>query len=150
MLCENCGKKDATSIYMSPKDNKLKYLCGACYRKINNDNELDVLALKEIRDVKLEAKCLNCGETFNEFMSSGLFGCENCYDAFSEYLNNNFLTLFKEKKYLGKKPNAYYVQKQIAELEQMVEICLKNNNLQKATKYGLEIQKLKEQNYGKL
>ena len=27
---------------------------------------------------------------------------------------------------------------------------LKNNNLQKATKYGLEIQKLKEQNYGKL
>ena len=84
MLCENCGKKDATSIYMSPKDNKLKYLCGACYRKINNDNELDALALKEIRDVKLEAKCLNCGETFNEFMSSGLFGCENCYDAFSD------------------------------------------------------------------
>ena len=42
------------------------------------------------------------------------------------------------------------MKRQIAELEQMVEICLKNNNLQKATKYGLEIQKLKEQNYGKL
>ena len=51
---------------------------------------------------------------------------------------------------MGKKPNAFYVEKQIKELEQMVEICLKNGDLQKATKYGLEIQKLKEQNYGTL
>ena len=84
-----------------------------------------------------------------------------CYDEDDEgylvvleeevkWLRKNRFMKVKEKKYLGKKPNAYYVQKQIAELEQMVEICLKNNNLQKATKYGLEIQKLKEQNYGKL
>lgn len=150
MLCENCGKKDATSIFMSPKDNKLKYLCGNCYRKINNDVELENLALKETNEIKIEEKCLGCGETFAEFMSSGLFGCEQCYDAFSNYLKSNFLNNFNEQKYLGKKPNAYYVQKQIKELEQMVEICLKNGNLQKATKYGIEIKKLKEQNYDKL
>lgn len=149
MLCENCGKKDATSIFMSSK-NKLMYLCGGCYRKINNDVELESFALNETKKIKLEEKCSVCGETFKEFQSSGLLGCENCYEAFKEFLKNSFINQFKEQKYLGKKPNAFYVNKQISELEQMVEICLKNGNLQKATKYGLEIQKLKEQSYGRL
>lgn len=150
MLCENCNQKDSTSIFVSPKTRQLQYLCGACYRKINNDIELETLALKATKDIKIEAKCNSCGTTFAEFKASGMFGCEECYTAFEDYLKTNFLPLFKEQKYLGKKPNAYYVQKQIKELEQMVEICLKNGNLQKATIYGKEIQKLKEQNYDKL
>lgn len=150
MLCENCKKKDATSIFVSPSSKKLMYLCGACYRRLNNEVELETLAINATKTVDLEKKCQNCGESFQEFQSSGLFGCENCYTTFEEYLKNNFLCLFKEKKYLGKKPNLFYVQKQITELEQMVEICLKNGDLQKATKYGVEIQNLKEQNYGKL
>lgn len=150
MLCENCQNKDATSIYLSPKTNKLMYLCGACYRKINNDVELESLAIKETSNIAFELKCDVCGETFEELKSSKLLGCENCYNVFKDFLADNFLHMFQEQNYLGKKPNAYYVEKQIKELEQMVEICLKNNNLQKATKYGLEIQKLKEQNYGKL
>lgn len=150
MLCENCNKKDATSIFMTPNGNRLQYLCGDCYRKLNNDVEMEVFALKETKNVKIEQCCSCCGETFKEFLNSGIFGCENCYKTFNDYLINNFLVLFKEKKYLGKKPNAYYVEKQIRELEQMVEICLKNGNLQQATKYGVEITKLKEQSYGKL
>lgn len=149
MLCDSCGKKDATSIFMS-KDNKLKYLCGTCYRKLNNEIELEMLAIKETNNIELETKCLSCGETFEEFKSSGMFGCENCYNAFADYLNKIFITKFKEQKYLGKKPNIFYIKKQIKELEQMVEICLKNGNLQKATKYGVEIEKLKEQCYGRL
>ncbi|MBE7075072.1 MAG: hypothetical protein E7376_03760 [Clostridiales bacterium] len=150
MLCENCGQKDATSIFLSPKSGKIQYLCGKCYRLLNNEVELESFALKEIKQVKFENKCISCGTTFAEFKSSGYFGCEKCYQAFQEYLNTNFLIQFKEQKYLGKKPNAYYIDKQIKELEQLIEICLKNGNLQKATKYGLEVKKLKEESYGKL
>lgn len=150
MLCEQCKKKDATSIFVSAQTNKLQYLCGTCYRRINNDVELETLAIKEINRVKIQEKCQNCGTTFDEFKASGLFGCAECYCAFENYLKTEFLPKFKEQTYLGKKPNAFYVQKQIKELEQMVEICLKNGNFQQATKYGVEIQKLKEQNYGKL
>lgn len=150
MLCQNCNKKDATSIFISPQNGKLQYLCGACYRKLNNDVELESLAIKETNIVKIEEKCQSCGTTFKEFKASNLFGCEDCYLAFETFLKSEFLPHFKEQKYLGKKPNAYYIQKQIKELEQMVEICLKNGNLQKATQYGLEIQQLKEQNYDKL
>lgn len=150
MLCENCKKKDATSIFISPQTGKLQYLCGICYRLLNNDVELESLAINETNKIKITAKCNSCGTSFDEFSASGLFGCAECYDTFEEFLNTNFISKFKEQSYLGKKPNAFYVEKQIKELEQMVEICLKNGDLQKATKYGLEIQKLKEQNYGTL
>ena len=150
MLCEHCNKKDATSIFVSSENGKLQYLCGACYRKINNEVELESLAIKETNNIKIETKCPSCGTTFKEFKASNLFGCEECYNAFEEYLQSSFLLQFKEQKYLGKKPNIYYVEKQIKELEQMVEICLKNGNYQKATQYGLEVQKLKGQNYDRL
>lgn len=147
MLCEHCNKKDATSIFLISQTGKLQYLCGACYRKINNEVELESLAIKETNNIKIEPKCPSCGTTYKEFNMSKMFGCEECYNAFEEFLKSSFLPLFKEQKYFGKKPNAYYVEKQIKELEQMVEICLKNNNFQKATQYGLEIKRLKEQNY---
>lgn len=150
MLCENCQIKYATSIFLSPKTQKLTYLCGECYRLLNNDVELDILATSETKSINLELTCKNCGTTFNEFSNSGFFGCEKCYEVFEGYLKQNVLSLFKEDQYLGKKPNLFYIQKQIKQLEQMVEICIKNGNIKKATKYGEEIQKLKEQNYGKL
>ena len=150
MLCENCGQKNAVSIFLSPETNKIQYLCGNCYRIINNDIELESLAIKEINNVKIEIKCNSCGINFKEFKSSGHFGCEKCYNAFVDFINDEFLSKFKETKYLGKKPNAYYIEKQINELEQLIEICVKNGNYQKATKYGLEVKKLKEECYGKL
>lgn len=150
MLCENCGQKDATSIFLSPKTNKIQYLCGNCYKFINNDVELENLAINEIKSIKIESKCKSCGISFNEFKSSGYFGCEKCYDEFNDFLANQFLSHFKEQKYLGKKPNIYYIKKEIKELEQLVEICIKNGNYQKATKYGIEINRLKEECYGKL
>ena len=58
--------------------------------------------------------------------------------------------MFKEQKYLGKKPNLFYVEQEIKNLEQLIEICVKNGNLQKATKYGKELEKLKEVYYDRL
>ena len=150
MLCEKCQKQNATSIFLSPETNKIIYLCGACYRKTNNDIELEKFAIKETVEINHEQVCTNCGTSYAEFIKTSSFGCEKCYEAFKDYVEKNIINLFDERQYLGKKPNAYYVQKQIKELEQMVEICLKNGNLQKATKYGLEIKKLKEDNYARL
>ena len=150
MVCENCGLKNATSIFMSPKESKLKYLCGACYKKINNDNELENFAYVASKDYEIDATCKNCGLDFEEYKSSKLFGCDNCYYSFSEYLKKDFLQKFKEQKYLGKKPNAFYIRQEIKNLEQLIEACLKNDDYQKATKYGKELEKLKADNYDKL
>ena len=142
MLCENCGKKDATSIFMPPNSNKLKYLCGACYKKINNDIELEQFVYSETKNIKGDEVCTNCGTSLKEFEKTELFGCSECYKTFYKYIKENFLPLFKEQKYLGKKPNLFYVENEIKNLENLIEICLKNGNLQKATVYGKELEKL--------
>ena len=150
MLCQNCSKKDATSIFLPPNQTKLMYLCGACYKILNNNVELENLAAQQAQNLNIEENCRFCGLKYNDFKNSGLFGCAECYNTFSDYINQNFLQMFKEKKYLGKKPNLYYVQQEIKNLEHLIEMCLTNGNFQKATKYGKELEKLKEQSYGKL
>jgi len=150
MLCENCNKKDATSIFMPPNENKLKYLCGACYRKLNLDNSLDNFAYAEVKNIKLDSKCKSCGLEFKEFEKTGLFACENCYASFADFVKQNIISKFKEQKYLGKKPNVFYIRQEIKNLENLIELNLKNGNFQKATIYGKELEKLKAENYDKL
>lgn len=150
MLCENCKIKDATSMAFSDKFNRNVFLCGKCYKNINTDLALDDFANFEANKIKVETKCLNCGTTLNEFNTLGCFGCEKCYISFKDYINNNLLPLFKDKKYDGKKPENYYFSKKIKDLEQMIEICLKNGDFAKATKFGKELSALKEGNYDKL
>ena len=150
MLCENCGLKNATSIYMPPNSNNLKYFCGECYKKINNEYELDNLAYVESKKIEIDSICKNCGTSFKDFESSGFFGCEHCYYIFEEYIKAKFLPMFAEQKYMGKKPNIFYIRQDIKNLEQLVELCLKKGDLNKATKYGKELEKLKEENYDKL
>ena len=150
MLCENCGKKNATSIFMSPNSNKIKYLCGSCYKELNSDVELENFAYTKTMELTKNKVCKSCGTSFSEFEKSGLFGCADCYKTFADYIKNNFLSMFKEQKYLGKKPNLYYVESEIKNLENLIEICLKNGDLQKATKYGKELERIKGENYDRL
>ena len=135
---------------MPPNQTKLKYLCGECYKKLNADLELEKFAHSNASSIKIEEKCKNCGTTFEEFKQSGLFGCSDCYEAFKEYINNNILVNVKEPKFLGKKPNVYYLECEIKNLESMVELCLKNGDLNRATKYGKELDELKDKRYGRL
>ena len=150
MLCENCGKKEATSIFLPPNEKKLTYLCGACYRLKNSDVELEKFAYSEVSAVEIDSVCNKCNTTFKAFQKNGLFGCENCYNAFKNHIKTKFITMFKEQKYLGRKPNLFYVQEEIKNLEQLIEMCVKSGNLQKAANYGRELEKLKEESYGKL
>lgn len=150
MLCENCGLKNAVSIYLPSGETKIKYLCGACYKKANSDLELENFAYATSKKVKIDSVCKNCGTSFKDFEASGLFGCEECYLVFDEYIKTKFLPSFKEQKYLGKKPNMFYVREDIKNLQQLIEMCLKNGNFAKATMYGKELEKLKEENYDKL
>ena len=150
MLCENCGKKNVTSIFLPPNQKKLKYLCGECYKKFNADLELERFAYSNAMSIKIDEMCKTCGTTFKEFEKSGLFGCMDCYKAFKEYIDLHILSIFKEKKFLGKKPNVYYIESEIKNLEHLVEICLKNGDLNRATKYGKELDELKDKRYGRL
>ncbi len=150
MLCENCGKKNSTSIYLPPNQNKIKYLCGQCYKKLNSSASLEDLADEVTSTLQKDQVCNVCGMAYKEFESIGQFGCANCYKVFRKYVDSKILSMFNEKKYLGKKPNLYYIEKEIKNLEELIEMMLKNGDYQKATKYGVELKRLKEENYDRL
>ena len=150
MLCENCGKKNVTSIFMPPNETKLKYLCGECYKKLNSDLELEKFAYSNANSVKIDATCKTCGTTYEEFEKTGLFGCMDCYKAFADYINNQIMCMFKNTRFSGKKPNTYYIDCEIKNLEQLIEACLKNGDYNRATRYGKELDELKETRYGRL
>ena len=149
MICENCGLKDATSILKQSGENKMKYLCGVCYKKLKDEEEIAGFANKVSDVIGNDVSCSSCGLGIKEFNETKVFGCENCYKIFignvKEILKN-----FKNQRYTGKKPNVFYIRQEIKNLEQMVEICLKNKDFLNATKYGRELEKLKADNYDKL
>ena len=149
VICENCGVKDATSILKLSRENKMKYLCGACYKKLKDEEEITGLANKVSDAISAELSCPSCGLVLKEFNETKLFGCENCYKIFIGNVKET-LKNFKNQRYTGKKPNVFYIRQEIKNLEQMIEICLKNGDFQKATKYGKELEQLKADNYDKL
>ena len=98
MLCELCGQKNATSIFMPPDENKLKYLCGQCYKKLNKDSDLENFVYAATQSCEMDSKCNCCGLSFDELKKTKQFGCENCYKVFKTEVAN-FLSNFKEQKY---------------------------------------------------
>ena len=105
MLCQNCGKHDATVRYtqiINGVKSEIK-LCENCANKLGvgalqfnmpmnfadflsdffNDYETSLLP----SFVKQATKCGTCGENYQEFVQTGLLGCPECYDTFSERLD---------------------------------------------------------------
>lgn len=102
MMCDNCGKKEATVRYSENINGRKKELnlCNECSQKLGINemsfnmpigisdffggffedmvsNEFSPL----LNEVKL-LKCNNCGFTFEDIINTGKFGCGNCYETF--------------------------------------------------------------------
>lgn len=134
MLCQNCGENEANVRYMQIINGQKKemILCERCARDLgvsnidfnlpidfasflgeflNDYNSHNLLPSFEKRD---ELKCKTCGLTYDDFISSGKFGCADCYDEFSERMDfvlkklhgNNIHTGKKTKNIITKSENS--------------------------------------------
>lgn len=120
MLCQNCGKHDATVRY-TQIINGIKseiQLCENCANKLGvgslqfnmpmnfadflsdffNDYETSLLP----SFVKQETKCENCGASYQEFVQTGLLGCPDCYETYSERLDPILKRLQGSCKHVGR------------------------------------------------
>ncbi|WIV13110.1 UvrB/UvrC motif-containing protein [Proteiniborus sp. MB09-C3] len=120
MLCEECGKNQAT-VHMKKIINNHateSYLCEECAKK-NNSFGLDTsFSIQNILaglidssydgPVKVEhikaLTCDNCGLTYGKFRQTGKFGCSNCYDSFREKLIPLFKKIHGHDSHVGKIP----------------------------------------------
>lgn len=123
MLCENCGKKEATVHYTKIiNGEKSQYhLCEACAGEneelISTTNDfsfhnllsglLNFDSVINGGSVGLNPdseRCKACGLTFTQFKKFGKFGCHECYSYFEPQLEPIFRRIHGNSKHSGKVP----------------------------------------------
>ena len=124
MLCQNCGKNEANIRYTQIVNGEKRemFLCEECANKkgigdfkmsipMNFSNFLgdffndyeDGLSLPSFVKEKTQ-KCLNCGQSYDEFLKTGILGCPECYDAFSDRLDKILKNIQGHTVHTGRKP----------------------------------------------
>ncbi len=124
MLCENCGKREATVRY-SENINGVKKemnLCEECSQKLGIAQKMDFSmssldipsffgSLLEdfntpefmplLSNIK-QLTCDSCGSTFDDIVNTGKFGCANCYDTFADSLDPILKKLQGSNRHVGR------------------------------------------------
>lgn len=171
MLCERCKKREAT-IHLSQTHQGQtveQHLCEVCAREIGLETNLEsvfdnffgqsmfgqsifnttggIPAFGQAATRNLV--CSSCGLTFDEFRSSGLFGCSHCYEAFADRLEPVFRRVQGGTHHTGHKllesPDDKEKQKrisQIAQLRKELAKAVKEEQYEKAAQLRDEIRQL--------
>ncbi len=86
MICDLCGKREATLFERTVKDNKKKQyaFCENCY-KASLKSHLNPVEQVEQKRAKIGKECETCGCTISQFEDKFLFGCADCYSSMREF-----------------------------------------------------------------
>ena len=149
MICQVCGKNDATicMIRMSNNAKETVYMCGACAGKLEDQllGDLNSLLGPMLGGLAGDAGdleeshliCPGCGQTKREFEESGLMNCSDCYSFFRS-----------EKFHAGKVPGANREEliliNLIKEKEQQLKKLVTEEKYEEAAVLRDEIRGLKE------
>lgn len=118
MICEKCGKNNATTHIRSIVNGVVREvnLCSYCateegYTNISHNSLAGMLAsmLGEASGSKLSAqtvKCEICGATFADIAKTGKVGCAKCYETFEKELLPYLKRVHGGTKHIGKVPNS--------------------------------------------
>jgi len=159
MLCENCGENEANVRYTQIINGVKKEmrLCEECAKEkgITNidfnmpinfssflgnvfDDYYESAILPQIGQLE-KNKCKKCGLTYDEFINTGKFGCENCYNTFSDKIEYLVKNLHGSTKHIGRKT------KFIKENSSEIKNDNKKENKGKINEQETELEKLKKE-----
>ena len=125
MLCEECGKNEATIHFQTigPEGEQMsKDICEECFEKLKarmpGVNAIDISgflgallgklagARQERENDKFDAVCPTCGTKYAEFKRSQNLGCANCYGAFRERIEEILVKRNHSALYTGSAPHS--------------------------------------------
>lgn len=124
MICEKCGKKQATFFYKQTKNGYTveKNLCSECAKSeglslpgafqdsfgFSDDFFGGFLGsfLEPKPQVVAAETCSVCGLTLGELLHGGRVGCENCYNVFRKTLIPTITKIHGNVAHCGKTPTA--------------------------------------------
>lgn len=120
MKCENCGENEANVKYTQIINGVKKQmsLCDKCAEKLGiNDMEFNMPIsfssfLGDVFDIYEDTlpeiikpktlTCDKCNMTYDEFLQTGKFGCEECYEVFKTKLDQILKNIHGANKHVGR------------------------------------------------
>lgn len=120
MLCQNCGENEANVRYTSIVNGVKKemILCEKCSKELGIeqlDFSMPINFSSFLGDFFEDEKeflpsfikqekliCDKCGMTYDEFIDTGKFGCENCYEIFSEKVDPILKNIQTGNRHIGR------------------------------------------------
>lgn len=161
MLCDICGKNQATVHLTEIVDDQMTelHLCEGCAKSKGTQMEqhfglADLLAgladIGQQLDIggEAEAKCSNCGLTYQDFKKIGRLGCGECYVAFQETLAPLLKRIHGSTHHSGKVParkeKVTKARTQLQELRDKLRKAIQNEEFEEAAKLRDKIKELEK------
>ncbi|WMJ77269.1 MULTISPECIES: UvrB/UvrC motif-containing protein [unclassified Sedimentibacter] len=158
MLCSECGKNEAkvhvTQIINGKKTES--HLCEECAKKnqtlLNSSFSMENLFSAMLNNAfntttYLPAKgCSKCGMTFDEFRTTGKFGCSDCIETFKPRLIPVIKNIQGYDRHTGKIPKRaggnYRIQKDIEKLKNQLKQAIESEEYEKAAELRDKIRQM--------
>ncbi len=163
MLCQNCGKYEATTHVkrIVNGESAEAHLCSDCAKALGyNDvfggfgNTFGDLLGSFFGEPQVSAissrtiRCEKCGNTFNDIVNSGKIGCADCYVTFYDKLLPSLQRIHGKTRHEGKNPTIIKAEvtnvNPIEDLEEQLRIAIDEQNFEKAAQLRDKINELKE------
>lgn len=164
MLCQNCGKYDATTHVKRIINGETAeaHLCTDCAHALgytdvfggfgNTFSDLLGSFFGEPAKSALSTRtvrCEKCGNTFNDIVNSGKLGCADCYRTFYDKLLPSLQRIHGKTRHEGKVPNIHQAenttpQDSLIRLETELKEAIENQNFEKAAELRDKINEIKE------
>ena len=164
MLCQNCGKYEATTHVkrIVNGESAEAHLCSDCAKALGyNDvfggfgNTFGDLLGSFFGEPQVSAissrtiRCEKCGNTFNDIVNSGKIGCADCYTTFYDKLLPSLQRIHGKTRHEGKNPTIIKAEvtdsaNPIEDLEEQLRFAIERQNFEKAAQLRDKINELKE------
>lgn len=162
MLCEVCGKNEATVEFTEIIDDEVTqlHLCESCAREKGIEMEqhfsiADLLAGLtdlglELEPKEVSVKCTNCGMTYDDFRKIGRLGCGECYKAFKRSLLPLLKRIHGSTRHVGKatvkleKAAGVEKKSELQELRQNLQRAIESEEYEEAAKIRDKIRELEK------
>jgi protein arginine kinase activator len=165
MLCQICGKSDATVHFTEIQDNKMSeiHVCDRCAEekgmhasaKKHKFDIADLLAgmvdgMTSTEEERVgHVQCPRCGMLYSAFKETGRLGCAECYTAFQFQLRPLLRRIHGDTRHKGKKPARDHAgatrTRQIQRLHDELQRAVEREDFERAAGIRDEIRRLERE-----
>lgn len=151
MLCERCGKNEATvhAVRTINGITKEEHICGECAAKAGMFDKAGLLGSMFHFPANHNKVCSNCGNTLEDFNRTGLLGCSECYKEFEAELLPVLRRMHGNSKHVGAVPVKDNIpeiserEQRLNELKQKLADAIKTEDFENAAIFRDEINAIK-------